>query len=52
MNNATLLDADRGTHVKIVPIALVTSTTVFLVLLYHKFHLWLLRMRRTQCGHL
>jgi hypothetical protein len=20
--------------------------------LYHKFHLWLLRMRRTQCGHL
>jgi putative tryptophan/tyrosine transport system substrate-binding protein len=22
-----------------------------LVLLCHKFHLWLLRMRRTQCGH-
>jgi len=24
---------------------------VQLVLLCHKFHLWLLRMRRTQCGH-
>ena len=24
---------------------------VGLVLLCHKFHLWLLRMRRTQCGH-
>jgi hypothetical protein len=23
-----------------------------LILLCHKFHLWLLRMRRTQCGHL
>ncbi len=22
-----------------------------LILLYHKFHLWLLRMRRTQCAH-
>ena len=22
-----------------------------LILLCHKFHLWLLRMRRTQCGH-
>ena len=23
----------------------------WLILLCHKFHLWLLRMRRTQCGH-
>ena len=24
---------------------------IHLILLCHKFHLWLLRMRRTQCGH-
>src|SRR6516225_4222760 len=27
------------------------NTNIDLILLCHKFHLWLLRMRRTQCGH-
>jgi hypothetical protein len=27
------------------------SAQRYLILLCHKFHLWLLRMRRTQCGH-
>jgi hypothetical protein len=31
MNNATFLNADRGTHVKIMLIALIASIAVFLI---------------------
>ena len=31
--------------------SVMASVNGLLLLLCHKFHLWLLRMRRTQCGH-
>ena len=52
--NATQMAPDaRATGVCLFSAALYIGQPVgvSLVLLCHKFHLWLLRMRRTQCGH-